>query len=33
VSPRRVESTVEIAGHNVVLSNPDKVLFPRDGGV
>lgn len=28
---RRVESTIEIGGQNVVLSNPDKVLFPRDG--
>jgi bifunctional non-homologous end joining protein LigD len=30
VSPKRVESTVEIDGRSVVLSNPDKVLFPRD---
>jgi len=28
--PRRVESAVEIDGHTVVLSNPDKLLFPRD---
>ena len=31
MSPKRVESTVEIGGRNVVLSNPDKLLFPRDG--
>jgi bifunctional non-homologous end joining protein LigD len=30
VSARRVESTVEIGGHAVVLSNPDKLMFPRD---
>jgi bifunctional non-homologous end joining protein LigD len=30
VSPRRVESTVDIDGRPVVLSNPDKILFPRD---
>ncbi len=27
---RRVESSVEIGGQSVVLSNPDKILFPRD---
>jgi bifunctional non-homologous end joining protein LigD len=31
MSPKRVESTVVINGHNVVLSNPDRALFPRDG--
>jgi bifunctional non-homologous end joining protein LigD len=30
MSPKRVESTVEIDGRSVVLSNPDKILFPRD---
>lgn len=30
MSPRRVESAVDIDGRSVVLSNPDKVLFPRD---
>jgi bifunctional non-homologous end joining protein LigD len=31
MTPRRVESTVAIDGRSVVLSNPDKLLFPRDG--
>jgi bifunctional non-homologous end joining protein LigD len=31
VSPKRVESPVDIGGRTVVLSNPDKLLFPRDG--
>lgn len=30
MSPKRVESTVDIGGRSVVLSNPDKLLFPRD---
>jgi bifunctional non-homologous end joining protein LigD len=30
VSGRRIETAVEIGGNRVVLSNPDKVLFPRD---
>jgi bifunctional non-homologous end joining protein LigD len=30
MSPRRVESSVEIGGRSVVLSNPEKLLFPRD---
>lgn len=31
MSPRRVESSVEIGGRSVVLSNPDRPIFPRDG--
>ncbi len=30
MSPKRVESTIEIGGRGVVLSNPEKILFPRD---
>ncbi len=30
MSPRRVETAVAIDGRNVVLSNPDRALFPRD---
>ncbi len=30
MSPRRVEETVSIDGKNVVLSNPDRPIFPRD---
>lgn len=31
MSPRRVETTVPIDGKPVVLSNPDRPIFPRDG--